>query len=151
MTVADGQIYVGDEVTGSPLPGQTYPVAIRTISSKAHQVVLVADESGAILSLGSTKQVTSITSGRKVVSSAGTAEPLVAASTSCKKVDIQAETDNTGVIAVGDSAVIASAATRTGVALAKGQFYSIEIDDAAKIYLDTTVNGDGVTYNISVT
>lgn len=86
-------------------------------------------------------------SGRKTVAAAGTAEPLVASSTPCEKVDIQAELDNTGAIVVGGSGVIAAADTRKGVALNAGNSYCIEIDDVAKIYIDATVNGEGATFN----
>jgi hypothetical protein len=90
--------------------------------------------------------VTGIADGRKVVATAGSRETLVAATTSCKKVDIVAELDNTGVIVVGGSTVVAAAATRRGVPLEAGDSYSMEIDDLVDIYLDTTVNGDGVTF-----
>lgn len=96
-----------------------------------------------------TSGVTTPTPGRKTVTSAGTAEALVGVSTPCKKVDIVAETDNTGVIVVGDSTVVAALGTRKGIPLYAGDFYSIEIDDAASIYLDSTVSTDGVTYIIS--
>ena len=88
-----------------------------------------------------------IVSGRKTVTAAGTAEPLVAASTPCEKVDIQAELDNTGEIVVGGSGVIAAAGTRKGIALRAGDSYTLEIDDVTDIYIDATVNGEGVTFN----
>jgi len=91
---------------------------------------------------------TGVTSGRKEVALAGTAESLVAVSTPCRKVDVMAETDNTGVVVVGGSRVVAAQASRAGIPLQAGQFYSFEIDNAAKVYLDVTVDGDGVTYNI---
>lgn len=87
----------------------------------------------------------SVGDGRKVVATAGTAEAL-ATSTSCKSVTITAETDNTGVISVGGSTVVAALATRRGTPLNAGDSMSIGINDLSKIYLDTTVNGDGVTY-----
>lgn len=93
----------------------------------------------------STSGVTTAVPGRKVVAVAGTAESL-AATTTCKKVDIVAETDNTGIIVVGDSTVVAALATRKGVPLYAGDFYSLEIADPATLFLDTTVSGDGVTY-----
>ena len=89
---------------------------------------------------------TSIDSGRKVVTTAGTRVAL-AASTRCRRVEITAETDNTGVIVVGGSGVVATQATRNGTPLNPGDTMTIEIDDLAKVYLDSTVNGDGVTFN----
>lgn len=90
---------------------------------------------------------TGIDDGRMVVASAGTAETLTASSTPCTKVNIMAEKNNTGIICVGGSSVVAAEATRTGIPLDAGQSHTIEIDDLVKIYLDTTVSTDGVTYN----
>lgn len=87
----------------------------------------------------------SLTCGRKVVASAGTAEAL-AASTSIREVVLTAETDNTGYIVVGDANVVAALATRKGTPLAAGQSMTVEVNNLAKIYLDSTVSSDGVTY-----
>ena len=89
----------------------------------------------------------SITSGRKTVGTAGTRETLVASSTRARRVEITAETDNTGVVVVGGSTVVAAQASRVGTPLNPGDTMTIEIDDLQKIYLDSTVSGDGVTYN----
>ena len=86
-----------------------------------------------------------ISDGRKTVTSAGTAVPL-ASSTTCKKVIIVAETDNTGLIVVGGSSVVASLSTRRGIPLSPGDSIEISIDDLADVYIDSTVSGDGVTY-----
>lgn len=83
--------------------------------------------------------------GRKVVTTAGTAVAL-ATTTAIKRVYIQAETDNTGVIVVGASTVVASLATRRGVALNAGDTLTLDIDDIADVFIDSTVNGDGVTF-----
>jgi len=84
--------------------------------------------------------------GRKVVAAAGTAEALVSSSRKITEVIITAETDNTGLIAVGDSAVIAALATRTGTPLNAGESIVLREDDLSNIFIDSTVNGDGVTY-----
>ena len=83
--------------------------------------------------------------GVKTVSNAGTDEAL-ALSIACKKVDIQAQTDNTGLIAVGFTGVDATEATGTGVILRAGDTYSLEIDNLVKIFIDATVSGEGVRY-----
>ena len=90
--------------------------------------------------------ITAIGDGRKVVTAAATAETLVASSTACQKLDIQAETDNTGLIAVGTSTVVAAEGTQRGIILQAGDVYSIEIDDLVEVYVDATVSGDGVTF-----
>lgn len=88
----------------------------------------------------------SIGDGRTVVTTAGTRVQLATTSVKCRSVAITAETDNTGVITVGGSTVVGALATRRGTPLAAGASVSFDINDLAKVYLDTTVNGDGVTY-----
>jgi len=89
--------------------------------------------------------ITEIGHGVKTVTTAGT-DVVLANSTTCKKLDIQAQTDNTGLIAVGASGVDATVATGTGIILNPGDVYSLEIDNLADIYIDATVSGDGVRY-----
>lgn len=85
--------------------------------------------------------------GRAVVTTAGTRVQLSTTSTKCYKVEIIAETDNTGIIVVGGSTVVALLATRRGVPLNAGDVLTItDVDNLNKIYLDSTVNGDGVSY-----
>ena len=90
--------------------------------------------------------ITTITSGRKVVTTAGTRETLVASTTAAKLVIITAETDNTGVMAVGAVTVVAAVLTRVGTPLLAGDSITLPVDDLVKVYLDSTVSGDGVTY-----
>lgn len=84
--------------------------------------------------------------GVKTVAVAGTDETLVSAARSCKWVIVQAQTDNTGIIAVGGVGVDATVATGTGVALTAGQSVTLAIDDLLRVYVDATVSGDGVRY-----
>ena len=88
--------------------------------------------------------------GRKVVAAAGTAETLVASSTPCREVTITAETDNTGVIAVGASTVVAALGTRRGTPLLAGDSDNQGVVDLALVFIDSTVNGDGVTFRYSI-
>lgn len=88
---------------------------------------------------------TGIADGRKTVTTAGTRVTL-ASSTACKQVIITAETDNTGLVVVGGSTVVASLATRQGIPLAAGDSIAFEIDNLADVYLDSTVSTDGVTF-----
>lgn len=89
-------------------------------------------------------------SGRKVVAVAGTAERLSTDTAQVVKVTITAETDNAGVVVVGDSAVVAALGTRKGVPLSAGDAYDKEIAYLGKVWLDTTVSGDGVTWDADV-
>ena len=88
----------------------------------------------------------SISNNRKIVTTAGTRVALVASSTRANWVIITAETDNTGIIVVGGSGVIAALATRQGTPLGVGDSVALLIDDLVDVYIDTTVDGDGVTF-----
>lgn len=90
---------------------------------------------------------TAIADGRKVVAAAATAETLVATSTPCSAVIVQALSTNTDEVAIGGSTVIAaSGATRRGLILTPGRSVPIAIDDAVKLFVDSKVNGEGVTF-----
>lgn len=89
--------------------------------------------------------ITGIGHGVKTVTTAGT-DVALASSTSCKRIVIQAQTDNTGLIAVGGSGVDATVATGTGVILYPGDSFELEIDNLADVYIDSTVNGEGVRF-----
>ena len=95
-----------------------------------------------------------VNDGRKVVATAGTAVPLAASSTKAGSVVVTAEEDNTGDIVVGASSVVESPETRRGHLLTPGTAFSINggfdgqggVVDMAKIFIDSEVNGDGVTF-----
>ena len=89
--------------------------------------------------------ITGLADGVKTISTAGTDEAL-AASTAAKLVIIQSQTDNTGLIAVGNTGVDATEATGTGVILYAGDSVAIPCDNLADIYIDATVAGNGVRY-----
>jgi len=107
---------------------------------------------GIVLSAGSAiigkvgHDITGISDGRKEVATAGTRVALVASSTPAKIVIITAETDNTGYIVVGGATVVAALATRQGTPLNAGDSITLEIDNLADVYLDATVNTEGVTF-----
>jgi len=86
-----------------------------------------------------------IGSGRQTVTWIG-ARVSLAASEVISGVIIVAELDNTGVVCVGGSDVVAAQDTRMGVPLYAGDGVIITIDDISKIYIDATAGGDGVTY-----
>lgn len=84
--------------------------------------------------------------GRKTVSTAGTAERLDTREAIVYRVIITAETDNTGIITVGSSTVVGALGTRRGVPLEAGDSVTFVNNRLSDIWLDTTVNGDGVTF-----
>ena len=133
-------------------PGSGASLATDDIASVHYQRVKIAagaDGSATDVSAAAPLPVdqiySGISNGRKVVTTAGTAVTL-ASSTTCRKVDITAETDNTGVIVVGGSTVVAALATRQGTPLNAGDTLSVFITNLSSVYLDSTVSGDGVTF-----
>lgn len=87
--------------------------------------------------------------GRQTVTTAGTAVRLLSGgSVHGNSVCITALSTNTGIIAVGASTVVAAAGTRRGVALSAGQSVSFDCDPTL-IYIDSTVNGEGVSFAYS--
>ena len=106
---------------------------------------------GVILAAGSAiigrvgHDVTGIGHGIKVVTTAGT-DVALASSTVCKQVLIQAQTDNTSVVAVGATGVDATVATGTGILLYPGEVIVLAADDLADIYIDSLVSGEGVRF-----
>lgn len=84
--------------------------------------------------------------GRKTVASAGTRERLVSTNTPCKLVTIQALYANTNEVVIGNSTVVASAGTRSGLALPAGASITLFVEDLYNIYIDSVTTGDGVSY-----
>lgn len=82
-----------------------------------------------------------ISDGSKDVTTAGTRVTL-ASSTPCKKVVVVAKSTNTGVIWIGGSTI----ATGRGEPLVAYQKTEIQITNLASVYIDSTVNGEGVTF-----
>lgn len=122
LTDSSGVQYSGS----NPLPISALPTGTNAIGKVGHDI-------------------TGIGHGVKTITTAGTDEAL-AGSTACKRVIIQSQTDNTGLIAVGTLGVDATEATGTGIILYAGDAFELEIDNLADIYIDATVSGEGVRY-----
>jgi len=88
---------------------------------------------------------TGLGDGVTTVTTAGT-DVALAGSTTAKWVIIQSQTDNTGKIAVGVTGVDATIATGDGVLLSAGESITLPIDNLADVFIDSTVNGEGVRY-----
>jgi hypothetical protein len=88
-----------------------------------------------------------IEDGRTNVTTAGTRVQLTTNSSVPGEVTIIALTENTSQVYVGDISVVAlTGATTRGVPLYPGDsvtFYKTKLSD---LYLDSRVNGEGVTY-----
>lgn len=91
------------------------------------------------------QNITTIADGRTTVTTAGTRVAL-ASSTACKNVAITAITSNTGIVVVGGSTVVAALASRRGTPLYAGDTICFDIDNLADVFIDSTVNGEGVTF-----
>jgi hypothetical protein len=87
--------------------------------------------------------------GRQTVTIPGTAVAL-ATLTACKRVTITAETNNTDMVVVGGSTVVAALATRRGVPLYPGDSYSLNTDNLAEVYIDALTATDGCSYVFTV-
>ena len=86
-----------------------------------------------------------IESGEVDIPSVGTPVPIKATATSCFRV-IVSNPNAANAIYVGDANVDKTSAR--GVELAAGDFVSIDVDDASKIYVDGTTNGDDAGFLI---
>jgi hypothetical protein len=82
---------------------------------------------------------------RKTVAAAGTAEKLSATSKPVKRAVVCALSTNTGQVVVGDSSVVAALGTRNSPYLGAGDSLELFNVDLISVYLDSTVNGEGVT------
>jgi hypothetical protein len=80
--------------------------------------------------------------GAKDVAAAGTAEALAASQALMHGVTVRAKTDNTGIIYVGDSDVDST----NGFELEAGESILIYTDNLANVYIDASVNEEGVSY-----
>lgn len=87
-------------------------------------------------------------SGNKDIAAAGTAETLASSRTTCAWILVQAKSKNTGMIYVGGDNVSSS----NGVQLAAFDsvmlppIADVEAYDLALTYVDSEVNGEGVTF-----
>lgn len=90
-----------------------------------------------------------ITTGQKTVTTAGTAEPLVASSTPITgKVVIRALDGNTGAVYIGDDGVDSTNGYTLEVSGSNRSDAEVEfhIKNLNLVYLDVGVNGDGVSW-----
>lgn len=88
----------------------------------------------------STSTASTLSDDSQDVTTAGTRVQLTAATS--KKIIITAKVTNTGTIWVGGSTVAAG----RGIPLVALQNVTLELSDVSAVYIDATVNGEGVTY-----
>lgn len=126
--------------TNMNIAGTDVPAGNGTAAT-SQRVTIASDSTGVV-----GHNITGIGHGVKVVTTAGT-DVALAASTACKRITIQSQTDNTSLIAVGATGVDATIATGTGVVLYPGDSYEMDIDNLADVFIDSLVNGEGVRFS----
>ena len=99
---------------------------------------LATDTQGALYT---THGITGMQSDNNEGVDSSTAEVLKS-STACKRVDMQADPANTGYIYVGGSDVSAT----KGIRLAPGDFYSIDVNNTADIYVLASVDEEDIHF-----
>lgn len=87
-----------------------------------------------------------IIDGATTVTTAGTSVQLSSTDTGIASCTICASRDNTGVIAVGASTVVAGSSATRGITLNKDDCIDIEADNITQIWLDSSVSGEDVNY-----
>lgn len=113
------------------------PTAVNVGNANAGtQRVVIASNQPAIPT--TTSLASSVISGAKTVATAGVAEAL-GAPTTIRGVTIQANIANTGNVLVGSS-------SSQDIVLSPGDIISIDVDNLNVVYIDVTVNGEGVNY-----
>lgn len=118
---------------------------LRDIGGGTYEPVVIVRPDGTIADPEGFPTI-SLGHGVKIVASAGTDVPLVASATPIKWVIVQAQSDNSGDIAVGAEGVDATVATGNGVLLDAAESVTLAVSDLAGVYIDATVNGDGVRF-----
>ena len=85
---------------------------------------------------------TAIQNGQKTVTTAGTRVALASSTAITHSVTIKALHGNSGWIYVGNSSVASS----NGLVLDAGESCEIEVANLSTVYIDSSVNGEGVSY-----
>ena len=97
---------------------------------------------GTMASVAATPAIGPVIHGQKTVAAAGTPEQLRGAQPLESGVTVKALTDNTGTVYVGSNTV----SSANGFTLEADEQIFIEISDTKHIWLDVSVNGEGVSY-----
>lgn len=84
--------------------------------------------------------------GRKTVTTAGTAVRLTDSGVGGNSTCVTALAGNTGTICIGSATVVAASGTRRGTPLAAGESITFSTDPSL-LWIDATVNGEGVSFS----
>ena len=113
-----------------------------TINNAAGDGVYVRPGTSATWAISSVAIPATIYHGQKTVTTAGTEVALAASQAILSGVRIKALATNTGDIFVGANPVTSS----TGFVLDAGEEVFVEVANLATVYIDSSVNGEGVSY-----
>ncbi len=102
------------------------------------QRVILASDQAALAVTGA--GFATLSDNSQNVTTAGTRVQLSAVA--CKKIIITAKAANTGTIWVGGSTIAAN----RGIPLVALQNVTLEVSNVSAVYIDSTVNGEGITY-----
>jgi hypothetical protein len=121
-------------------------VELKDGTSDARAVISGTD--GVLVNHGTNNDVTvtvptTLSGGEKTVSTSGTAEAL-GTTLVIKSLYIRAKAANTGYVYVGDSNV--DKTTSQQLVLSAGESVSMDISNRSTVYIDVSVNGEGVDY-----
>lgn len=83
---------------------------------------------------------TTVANNKNVVATAGTSVQLP--TNICKSIVIKGLSSNTGIIFVGNSTV----SSTNGFQLSAGDIVALDINNTNVIWIDSTVNGEGVSW-----
>jgi hypothetical protein len=139
--IASGAVASGAVASGAIASGAVASGAVASGAIAAGAFAVGALPAGAI-ALGGVAVPTAIVYGHTTVTTAGTRVPLGSSTTLYNGVTIKALHANTGWIYVGSVTV----ASGTGFVLDSGEEIFLKIANLATIYIDSSVNIEGVSY-----
>ena len=129
------------------------PIPVIMVDEKGR---VVRQQSGSVMipmapgrGSGATPPPSRIISGRKAVTTPGSALAIYSAQ-ACRKVIITAPASNSDMVYLGANNVSAVAGSEMGVILSPTGSATLEIDDASKLYVDAVHAGDAITFNIFI-
>lgn len=128
---------VATEATLSALNAKFGSLGQKTMAGSA-PVVLASDQS-TLNTLEATP--TTVGAAQATVTTAGTEVQL--GTNTCLSVTVKAKSTNTGLIFVGGDNTVSST---TGFILSAGEAISYAVSNTNKVWVDSSVNGEGVSY-----
>lgn len=146
----DGAATLVDAGTPLPVTDSALATALASILSVVDGLEGFTDGLEGLLTTVRDKSAdvaTTLTDGRKTITTAGAAEAIRGTLT-CKWVTVTALATNTLDVHVGGSGAIANAGTQTGTPLAARETITLPVDDASKVFIDVLANGEGVTFTV---